>query len=362
METRILPGRLWRESEFVGGLTGACGPNALSMAESWALQRYVSTLAVYQRMRAAGRADANGTSNASGLYAQAVADGFATALLPYREPMPEADWRGFFSTHVGVRAVVIELANGQALVDRLSGKGENARNLKYHFIVVVGWHAGGYSARAARALPPGWWCADGDNFAAGDVLQFYPEAVLVAARPCATLAIAARTTGTSGSGGGGGASVTGDFERLPDGRGKDTRTGELLGAGFLDYCLAHDVRQKCVKGETEVYPGVSAAFFDGGLILYYKVGGAVSDALGGYLAMGLLDERNDERARLTTAQADLATATRQRDTATTQVAALTAQLADVRAQLANLQQQQQQGTPGAESAQALVKALKAALA
>jgi hypothetical protein len=156
--------------------------------------------------------------------------------------------------------------------------------------------------------------------------------------------------------------TVGYFERLPDGRGKDTRTGELLGGGFTDYCISRDVRQKCIKGETEIYPGVVAAFFDGGLILYYKQGGAISDSLGGYLAAGLLNDRTAERAQLATSQAELASATRARDAATAQVAALTAQLNAAKTELASAQASQP--TPSAEAQHALdlVHALKTALA
>jgi hypothetical protein len=354
MEACILPGTLWRKTEFVGGLTGACGPNALAMAESWANQRHIGTLDVYQRMRAAGCCDAHGPATIGGLAAQASADGFATDLLPFREPMPAATWRAFFARHVGTRALIMETANGQALVDGLSGKGENARNLRYHFIVVVGWHPGGRAARVGRDLPPGWWAADGDNFAAGDTLQFYPDSILAATQPSAALAISAKLTLTGNSGKGGGTKVS-YFERLPDGRGKDTRTGEVRGAGFADYCISRDVQQKCIKGETEIYPGVVAAFFDSGLILYYKQGGAISDRLGGYLAVGLLNVRTAARTQLATAQADLATATKARDAATAQVVALTAELASA-------QSHQPAAPDETQHALDLVLALKTALA
>jgi|GEM_PF-1335452 hypothetical protein len=198
MDAILLPGQLWRESEFVYDpaskrwLTGTCGPNASAMAESWAEQRYISTLDVYHRMRAAGRCDANGAATLASLADDVRAAGYTVEVLPYREPMPEADWRGFFAQHVGRQAVVFETANGQALVDSISGKGENARNLRYHFVLIVGWHPGGHSPRMNRDLPPGWWCSDGDNFAQGNVLQFYPDAVLAAARPCAAMAVYAR--------------------------------------------------------------------------------------------------------------------------------------------------------------------------
>jgi hypothetical protein len=59
--------------------------------------------------------------------------------------------------------------------------------------MVAGWHPGGASRVAgARELPAGWWCCDGDNFVAGDVLQFYDEGTLAAARPVAAMAVSAR--------------------------------------------------------------------------------------------------------------------------------------------------------------------------
>ncbi len=202
MEATFLPGRVDRSTEFVGGLTGACGPNAASMAERWADQSTLGTLDVYHRMRAAGRCDANGVSNLSGLVDDARSAGYRVDVLPYGEPMAEAMWRAFFAAHVGREAVVFETANGQALVDALTGRGENARNLHYHFVMVAGWHPGGHSDRAGRDLPPGWWCCDGDNFDVGDVLQFYPDGVLAASRPCGAMAVYPRVSMGGGAGGG----------------------------------------------------------------------------------------------------------------------------------------------------------------
>ncbi|HEY7022690.1 MAG TPA: hypothetical protein VH349_16355 [Ktedonobacterales bacterium] len=189
----ILPGRIHRETEFVGGLHGACGPNAASMAERWADQSTLSTLDVYHRMRGKGLCDANGVTTMSRLVTDARAAGYRLDTLAYREPMPESVWRPWFLGHVGKEALVFETANGQVLRDLIGGKGENARNLHYHFLMVAGWHPGGASRVAGgRSLPSGWWCCDGDNFAAGDVLQFYDEATLAAARPVAAMAVSAR--------------------------------------------------------------------------------------------------------------------------------------------------------------------------
>jgi hypothetical protein len=198
LESTILPGRIWRESEFVFDpvakrwLTGTCGPNAIAMAQSWADQRYHSTLEVYRRLRAADRCAANGAATLAHLAEDVAAAGYPLEVLPYHEPVPEGEWRPFLARHVGRLAVVLEVACGQALVDSISGTGENARNLRYHFVVVIGWHAGGHSARMNYDLPPGWWCSDGDSFAGGDVLQFYPDSLVLAARPCAALALSPR--------------------------------------------------------------------------------------------------------------------------------------------------------------------------
>jgi hypothetical protein len=202
MEARLLPGQLWRESEFVYDrvakrwLTGTCGPNALAMAESWAGQSYSSTLDTYYRLRLAGRCAPNGAATLSALALDTADAGYRIDMLPYREPIPQMEWRAFCTRHAGKQAIVLEVARGQSLVDSISGRGENARNLRYHFIVIMGWHPGGHCARMNHELPPGWWCSDGDNFAKGSVLQFYPDSVLLAASPCAALAVYAQVTGT----------------------------------------------------------------------------------------------------------------------------------------------------------------------
>jgi hypothetical protein len=76
---------------------------------------------------------------------------------------------------------VLEIANGQALIDEVSGLGENANHLQYHYICGFG------------SSGDGWLFADGDNYAQGNVLQRYSYATLAAAKPCAALAI--RITG-----------------------------------------------------------------------------------------------------------------------------------------------------------------------
>ncbi len=109
----------------------------------------------------------------------------------------------------------------------------------YHFVMVAGWHPGGPSAAPqakGRVLPPGWWCCDGDNFADGDVLQFYEDGVLAAARPCAAMAVYARAV--IGTGGGAGMVVPTGW--TDDGMTLSATNGVPVTLGFREYILTHD--------------------------------------------------------------------------------------------------------------------------
>ncbi len=193
MPDRLLPGRIHRQSEFVHGLTGDCGPDALDEAEAWADQRSCdpsTVYATYQRLRAWGGCGPNGSATFAALAEQARRDGFTVAELPYQEPMPDTLWHDFFDRYAGRRAIVFETAHGAALRDWKTGKGENAGpDLRYHAVMLAGRHD---NAGPSDPLPNGWWCADGDNYDLGDVLQLYPDAVVAASRPVAALAIAGR--------------------------------------------------------------------------------------------------------------------------------------------------------------------------
>jgi hypothetical protein len=202
----LLPGRIWRQSEFVHGLTGDCGPDALTMAMGWAVQQPVdgdTVYATYLRMRARGLADPNGVSTLADLAREAQLDSYPSRLLPYNSALPVATWTTFFATYVGREALVYQTSNGQALVDAVSGLGENAANLQGHFLMLVGRHV---HSGAGDPLPTGFWAADGDNFAVGNVLQLYPDALVAASHPVGALALPARVAmppaGQQVSGGG----------------------------------------------------------------------------------------------------------------------------------------------------------------
>lgn len=194
----LLPGIVFVESEFqVAGAFATCGPNSLGMGESYGAQVYVSTASVYQRMRKAGRADAGGASNMSGLEAQAKADGFRTLRAG------SSGWKAFVIARLKEGApVIIEPSKGQVLRDLITGQGMDASNLQYHFNLAVGYWPGGHNDKAGKDLPEGFWMADGDNNATNPVVngkrtrvvngrnvQFYSAANLAASAPYAVMAV-----------------------------------------------------------------------------------------------------------------------------------------------------------------------------
>lgn len=221
---QIAAGVKWNESEFqrtaapvyvksenktvAAGVTlfGTCGPNALAMAESWAAQSYVNTMAVFARMAPAGRCDSIGRATINSLRDQAVADGFRVELVGYNGAgIDEATWRHFLATHAGNSVVIVETLNGQALRDLISGQGEDATGLQRHFFGIYGLNDGsGPSALFKRNVPPGYIVSDGCNGLMNPVVNgarqrvlgadkhqqlYYPYALVRASRPAALLAI-----------------------------------------------------------------------------------------------------------------------------------------------------------------------------
>lgn len=101
MAESILPGALHRETEFVRGLTGACGPNALAMGSCWSQQGGApDTAGVYSFMRAKGLCEVSGACTIEQLHQAAQLVGFTLPeVRTYGEPW--ADWRSFFLRHAG---------------------------------------------------------------------------------------------------------------------------------------------------------------------------------------------------------------------------------------------------------------------
>lgn len=208
MAGSLLPGTHWNESEFQGGHTALCGPNALAMLESAHSQAYVNTLTVYTRMLAAKRCDSNGASTMSNLELQAHADGFTkTDRLGWNgNGYAQSVWQPWIVKHLYAgAAILLETNNGQALKDFIRSTGEDATNLQYHFIGLIGHNEGGDSPTFGRTVPYGFICTDGCNNAVNPIVNgtrtrivgaastgllfYYPLTVIAAARPGALLAI-----------------------------------------------------------------------------------------------------------------------------------------------------------------------------
>ena len=215
-------------------LFGTCGQRGLASVASSALGTDVNPLGIYDSMLNHGWCDVGGASTIGGLLNQAKVMNLPVAAFQgYGEP-----WNGWYAwCKAQVSAgnpTLVETANGQALIDAISAAGENAQNLQYHFFALLGYFSGGFSSRAQRTLPEGFWCADGDNFAGGNnnannfnaanVLQFYSISRLSAARLCAALAIK-------------GKAITMAWTKLSDGRGLDDK-GHNCGSGFMTQLLA----------------------------------------------------------------------------------------------------------------------------
>src|SRR5260221_7398494 len=97
MTESILPGAIHRETEFVRGLRGAWGPNALAMGDCWSNQHSApDTYGVYADMKNRGLLDnpANGASTIEGLRLEAV-DGRGLPVADFRQYTDAAwtDWR-----------------------------------------------------------------------------------------------------------------------------------------------------------------------------------------------------------------------------------------------------------------------------
>ena len=196
-----------RQSEFViptGQTTrvyGACGPTAWAACASAALGSLHTAEDAVATLEKHGYCDAQGISNDDHLAQAALLYGLAIAEHHSYSGDMWSSWPNFLGWHLGScdHPTLIELARGQALHDEISGLGENASGLTYHFICLLKRHEAGPSAYAGgRVLPSGYWACDGDNYAGGndrangynaaDVLQFYSDTTLSAALPCAAIA------------------------------------------------------------------------------------------------------------------------------------------------------------------------------
>lgn len=156
MSEVILPGTKTSESEFQGGLTGACGPNAVAAAMRWAMKSiYPDTVLVTRELQHIVYSP-NGVSDLGELERVAQNMGFYTKIIPYATDP--------FNGHVMPGPIVAYIGFGAKLQDTIFHDREDAGpNLHGHFITLYGYNTGGYSATFGRTVPPGFICADGDS-------------------------------------------------------------------------------------------------------------------------------------------------------------------------------------------------------
>jgi hypothetical protein len=201
----LLPiGNLWNQSEFNSG-NGSCGPAILSSAGMWSTnQRSPIAKSVVAQMQAWGLCSPTGVCNLPQLLQAAK-----NYKWPVSENQPNIGPMHFsVETLTGTNnrtpgVCVLEVSNGQALVDYLSQTGEDATNLEYHFIGLVGYNAGGYSNYLGCQVPQGFHAVDGACTpqnplvpGAGRIhrfintqLVYYSLSVLAAAKPYAVFAV-----------------------------------------------------------------------------------------------------------------------------------------------------------------------------
>lgn len=225
---------------------GTCGPRALASALSSALGETVTLQSVYTWMRTHKNAQGNywcdetGASTTGSIAACAIAFGAVVLYSAYYNPW---DWNSYLALlrqHAGINPIVFETSDGQALVDSITGDGENATNLQYHFPSILTYHAGGASDYfGGRTLPEGFGTADGDNFAGGnssannfnatDTLQFYPVSVIEASKPVGLVVLKGRDVTLNIS------QVSGYFTANSDGSWHSKSTGKDIRGGILQF-------------------------------------------------------------------------------------------------------------------------------
>lgn len=156
----LLPGIVFVEAQFiVPGVFDECGVNTAAMGESYANQTYISTVTMYKRMTAAGRATSNGVTTMGKIVAQLQADG-----VKISRNNGSKNWKSWAIARLKEGATVAyEPAYGQVLHDEITGQGMDASNLHYHFNLFVGYWPGGYNDKAGKNLAEGFWVADGAN-------------------------------------------------------------------------------------------------------------------------------------------------------------------------------------------------------
>lgn len=160
MSELLLPGVITVESEFQGGLTGACGPNAVAAALRWAQQNDSFPLTIHVNSVLQQIVNSpNGVSTLDELQQTIRKAGYVSGPKPASQSAIDfvMQWSGYLP-------VICFYENGQALVDENTGQGMDAQDLKGHFNTTFGKNGGGPSPRFNnKTFAAGFLVADGDN-------------------------------------------------------------------------------------------------------------------------------------------------------------------------------------------------------
>lgn len=366
----IIPGFLNRESEFTHSLTGDCGPNAFHVLASWSDNKYIATYTVYQGMRAHSPAlcGTNGDSTGNGLRTYALTAGYTVAGYYGYAGDTWSGWMAWVLKQLDAgRPVLIELAVGQQLRDWITGKGENANNLKYHYITLVGYNSGVVSSRPEAkgkgVLPNGFWAADGDSFDSGNVLQFITLASLSAAKPCTALSIMRRVAlpapAPTPSPTGGSTTMGVPTNWKDNGSILTAPNGKTVKLGFRDYILAHTWEPNMVPVNDEYLTAAGSQQDFSMALAWVKANNVVGTARGvefGDQLAAANAKVSAEQQQVVAAQAAQKAAETAQNTAAQALAAAQTALAAANAKITQLQNQGAM-TPAAQAALNYVKAV-----
>jgi hypothetical protein len=164
-------------SEFTAGFNGTCTQTALAVCLGIARGRPATQqdmVEITDDMLAKKLCAPNGAATVASVAKEARDMGYAIDTEWDFGAM--GDWHQKLKDNAGHKPILLQVANGQALKDAETGKGDES-GVHYHAIAVVGYQDNGYV------------CADGDNPDVNSRFQVYPYAMLEASQPCGLLIV-----------------------------------------------------------------------------------------------------------------------------------------------------------------------------
>jgi hypothetical protein len=166
-------------AEFAGGFNGTCTQTALSICVGAAKGRPATQDDMVWMTHDMLNKKLCGPNGASTLAAAAVESrdllGPQSTLIEWDYGQPFGhNWQATLEDYAGVKPILLQLLNGQALHDAQTGVGDES-GLHAHAVAVLGIGAVGVI------------CADGDHPEVAQRFQVYTFATLTAAQPCGLL-------------------------------------------------------------------------------------------------------------------------------------------------------------------------------